>query len=138
MRTLSALNASSIELKLPEHAVTLYDLKTLDVDIKRGEESSMKRIHDDFEKGYINDVIINAFLWRITISTKGKTFVNSHWSSTLAQPYNSKTHDRKIAKLKAETWDNVQFILLPIYVKHKKHWQLGVIKLSVECIEFAS
>ena len=123
-------------LKLPDHLITLRDIKTLEYGIRRCEESAIKADNSQFKAGYTNDAIINAFMWRL--SSPRVHCVSSLWASILVKPFENTSHKRILEALKRQNWENVELVILPIHLNLKSHWQLGLITgLQTEEISFA-
>ena len=126
---MSALNAQEVVLKIENITVTLQDLKTLDENLKRGEEAAMKKINLSFQRGSLNEAVMDAFFSRLV---KKKIYVvPSKYAVLAAVNASPKRLEAAMKTIKSFPWDEIELVLLP-FIRSPQVWNLAVVKISRE------
>jgi len=123
--TLSAVNAEDVVLKFPNYEVTLRELKTLDTNLKRGEEAVIKKSCKNFLKGCLSHIVMDAFMTRL--ETKHITAVPSSFLSQTDVTSSRKKYEARLQCLRKRSWEEFKLILLP-FMNSPSQWILGAVR----------
>ena len=124
---MSLVNGDTVLLRISKQELTLVDLKTLDIDISRGELAIIRRKYPHFKRGQLGEAVIDAFC--ISLGSAEVVSLPSMISSIFLTPYKESTQAKSYKYISEAMKPSCKKVLIPLKLS-AMNWCLGTVEIQ--------